>query len=134
MNQEYIPPETSNPHPVHSVLVVDDERLIRLSAREFLRDAGYKAEAVESGEKAVELYEQGQRYDLLILDMIMGGIDGCTTYERILEHNPSQKAILTTGFPPKDRLAKIKELGIETILDKPINKEQLLETVANELA
>ncbi|MCF8037162.1 MAG: response regulator, partial [Desulfobacteraceae bacterium] len=71
------------------------------------------------GEAAVS-YIQEKQVDLLILDMIMDpGIDGLETYERILEIQPDQKAIVVSGYSETPRLRKIQELGAVEFLRKP---------------
>ena len=57
-------------------------------------------------------YLKTNRVDLLVLDMIMDpGMDGLETYQRVLEINPKQKAIIVSGFSETDRVKKAQELG-----------------------
>ena len=81
-----------------TILVVDDIAEQRDVAVGLLTLLGYDVHAVSSGDEAVE-YLKRSRADILVLDMIMPpGIDGLTTYQKILEINPKQKAILAVGF------------------------------------
>ena len=63
------------------------------------------------GEEAVT-YLKANRVDLLVLDMIMDpGMDGLETYQKVLEINPKQKAIIASGYSETDRVKKAQELG-----------------------
>ena len=91
-----------------SVLVIDDIAEQRDVASGLLTRLGYKVHTVSSGEEAVE-YLKGNKADILVLDMIMApGIDGLETYQRILEINPKQKAILVSGFSETDRVKRLR--------------------------
>lgn len=116
-----------------TVLVVDDEGGQRDLNCRFLKHLGYTPEAVASGEEAV-LYLREHRADLVILDMVMEpGIDGCETYRQILQDNPSQKAIVATGYADPTKTAGIRELGVSIILNKPFTMEQLGEALQKTL-
>src|SRR5271169_6427881 len=79
-----------------TVLVVDDIAEQRDIAAKLLTHLRYEVRSVASGEEAVE-YLKVNRADILVLDMIMApGIDGLDTYQRVLEINPQQKAILVS--------------------------------------
>ena len=111
------------------VLVVDDVREQREITSAILSSLGYAVDTVPSGEAAVS-YIQEKPADLLILDMIMDpGIDGLETYERILEIQPDQKAIVVSGYSEPPRLQKIQELGAVEFLRKPYTMQSLGETI-----
>ncbi|RLF63850.1 MAG: hypothetical protein DRN30_06090, partial [Thermoplasmata archaeon] len=77
-----------------TILIVDDQANQREIASAIISKIGYKAVAVDSGEKAVE-YLNRHTVDLVLLDMIMDpGINGLETYKRIIEIHPGQKAII----------------------------------------
>ncbi len=108
-----------------TVLVIDDVEAQRTIATLILRRLGYVAEAVPSGEEAVE-YLKRQPVDLLVLDMIMTpGIDGLETYQRILEIRPGQKAIIASGFSENDRVRETLRLGAGAYVKKPYTIENL---------
>jgi CheY-like chemotaxis protein len=108
-----------------SVLVVDDIAEQRDIASLLLKRLGYQVHAVSSGEEAVE-HLKGNKADMLVLDMIMTpGIDGLETYQRVLEINPTQKAILVSGFSETERVKKAQELGAGTYVKKPYVMEKI---------
>jgi PAS domain S-box-containing protein len=108
-----------------SVLVVDDVLEQREIASMMLEKLGYNVDSVSSGEEAYD-YVKEKQVDLLVLDMIMNpGIDGLETYKRILKINPTQKAIITSGFSVTKRVRKAQELGAMTYIKKPYSLEKI---------
>lgn len=93
-----------------TVLVVDDIAGQREVASALIQKLGYKVHAVSSGEEALEFLRQNHA-DILVLDMIMvPGIDGLETYQRALEINPKQKAVIVSGFSETDRVKDAQKL------------------------
>jgi PAS domain S-box-containing protein len=116
------------------VLVVDDIAEQRDVASGLLTRLGYKVAAVSSGEEAVE-YLKSSEADILVLDMIMSpGIDGLETYQRVLEINPKQKAILVSGFSETERVKEAQRLGAGAYVKKPYVMETIGMAVRYELS
>ncbi len=115
------------------ILVVDDDEIQRDVALRMLEKLGYHAGAVESGERALEFLNETPQ-DLLILDMVMEpGIDGTETYRRILEINPTQKAIIVSGYAESDRVEIALEMGAGAFVRKPLSLKVLAVAVRKEL-
>ncbi|MEW6265644.1 MAG: PAS domain S-box protein [Thermodesulfobacteriota bacterium] len=115
------------------ILVVDDVREQTEIAAMILSKLGYKVAAVSSGEEAIE-YIKRTKVDLLILDMIMEpGIDGLDAYKRILEINPNQKAIITSGFSETERVKEAQRLGAGKYVKKPYTLEMIGLAVKEEI-
>jgi two-component system, cell cycle sensor histidine kinase and response regulator CckA len=116
-----------------SVLVVDDVAEQRDVASRLLTRLGYAVHTASSGEEAVE-YLKGNKADILVLDMIMvAGIDGLETYQRVLEINPRQKAILVSGFSETERVREAQKLGAGAYVKKPFLMEKIGVTIRDEL-
>jgi len=116
-----------------SILVVDDIAEQREVASGLLKSLGYQVHTVASGEEAVE-YLRENKADILVLDMIMTpGIDGLETYQRILEINPQQKAILVSGFSETIRVRKAQKLGAGAYVRKPYVMEKIGLAIRDEL-
>ena len=108
-----------------SILIVDDVADQREIASAMLRELGYRVQAVDGGEAAVDIIRE-QPFDLILLDMIMDpGIDGYDTYRRVADIYPGQRAIVTSGFSESARVQKLKALGVTTYLRKPYTMRQL---------
>lgn len=107
------------------ILVVDDDEQQRHIVSQILEFLNYNWHTVDSGESAVEYLEK-EMVDLVILDMIMTpGINGCETYRRILELQPDQKAIITSGFSESDDVQQAFSLGIQGLVKKPYSISKL---------
>lgn len=116
-----------------AVLLIDDIAEQKDVATALLTKLGYNVHAVSSGEEAVE-YLQGNKADIIVLDMIMApGIDGLETYQRILEINPKQKAILVSGFSETDMVRKTQQLGAGAYVRKPYMLEKIGMAIRDEL-
>jgi DNA-binding NtrC family response regulator len=86
---------------------------------------GYDVCTVSCGLDAIS-FIQSQPADLVLLDMIMDpGIDGLETYQRILEINPGQKAIIVSGFSETERVRKARALGASAYVRKPYRMESI---------
>lgn len=116
-----------------NVLVVDDDPIQREVALKLLAKLGYKAHAVDSGEKALDFIKENPQ-DLILLDMIMPeGIDGAEAYKRALEINPNQKAIIVSGYTETDRVKEAQNLGAGSFVRKPLTLKTIAHVVRKEL-
>lgn len=116
-----------------SILVVDDVYEQRELAKTMLKRLGYQVSAVSSGIEAVA-YLKANRIDLMVLDMIMDpGINGLETYQKVLGINPTQKAIIVSGYSETNQVKKAQELGVGAYVQKPYILEKIGMAVRNEL-
>ena len=108
-----------------SILLIDDEQEQNELIAKLLTNLGYKVFSVVSGDDGLS-FLQSQKVDLVILDMIMGnGLNGRETYERILKRYPHQKAIVMSGYSKNEETEKIKHLGVDHFLEKPVTLPQM---------
>jgi two-component system, cell cycle sensor histidine kinase and response regulator CckA len=115
------------------ILVVDDEERQREIANGILTRLGYNAEAVSSGEEAIE-YLKEKPVDLIVLDMVMPkGINGRKTYEEIIKIRPGQKAIIASGYAKTKEVDLAQELGAGKYIKKPYTLPKVGIAVKEEL-
>jgi signal transduction histidine kinase/CheY-like chemotaxis protein len=108
-----------------SILVVDDEPHLREIACEIVKDLGYSVTAVTNGEEALAHISK-RPVDLVLLDMILGGgIGGLETYQKMIKINPSQKAVIVSGYSTSEDVRKTLELGACSITKKPYTIKEL---------
>src|SRR3954454_16781961 len=113
------------------VLVVDDEPDVRLVARLVLSSAGYDVIEAASGEEALACIESEPQLDAVLLDVLMGGIDGWETLRR-LRKDPSQATLPVVIFTAQlsaRREAPHQWKNYEHFLTKPFDPDGLLEAV-----
>jgi PAS domain S-box-containing protein len=109
-----------------TVLLVDDEEIILEVASELLQELGYRTCMARNGLEAVETYLNHQdEIDVVILDMIMPGMSGGETYDKIRQINPEVKTLLASGYSLDDRASQILRCGCNGFIQKPFNLEEL---------
>ena len=115
--------------PLPPVLVVDDEKNMRLSLQTVLKDEGFVARAVESAEEALELLAR-EEFFMVITDARLGGMTGYELLGKIRGRWPDLPAIMLTAYAtPKLAVEAIKAGAID-YLAKPFAPEELLHAVA----
>jgi len=107
------------------VLVVDDHENIRFSFAEFLDGGGFKVDAVETADEALELIKTIE-HDAVFLDIFIGGDSGIDLLKEVKERNPNCPVIMVTGAPDVDTASDAVRLGAFDYLSKPVLKKDLL--------
>lgn len=110
------------------ILVVDDEELIRFSFLRPLQKEGYAVEAAENGKTAMDKIENG-RYDLAIVDLQLGDIDGLDVMRRLKETSPDTKVVVITGFGTPETKEKVFREGASGCYDKPFDTYEVVRCV-----
>jgi two-component system cell cycle sensor histidine kinase/response regulator CckA len=123
------------PQGTQTILVVDDEELVRNMTRDILEHFGYSVFLADSGEQALEACRNGgDEIDLVILDLKMPGMGGRQCMNELLQLNPKMNIIVTSGCLPgvseNDRTVS----GSKGFVEKPFQVESLLEAVRKALA
>ncbi len=118
-----------------TVLVVDDEAVVRDLARQALEDAGYRVLTAASGEEALEVYRsQGWEVDAVILDLGMPGMGGKACLKALLEQDPAARVLVSTGYASDDEAREVEQLGAAGFVAKPYRLSDLLARVARALS
>jgi nitrogen-specific signal transduction histidine kinase len=105
-----------------TILIVDDERMIADVGAKMIEKLGYEALVARSGEEALEIYEQERgRIDLVLLDMVMPGMGGGETFDRLHALNPDVRVILSSGYSMDGRAAEILSRGCRGFVQKPFD-------------
>lgn len=107
------------------VLLIDDERELLETLSERLETRGLVVETAESGEEALEIIQQ-RRFDAIVLDLAMPGIDGVETLRRMRAMNPDVQVILLTGHATVQKSIEVMKLGAVDLLEKPADIKQLI--------
>ena len=122
------PPATSARTPTRTVVIAEDEALIRMDLAEMLTEEGYDVVGqAGDGAKAVELAEQ-LRPDLVILDVKMPVLDGIAAAERIAGQRIAPVVILT-AFSQRDLVERARDAGAMAYLVKPFTQGDLVPAI-----
>ena len=109
-----------------TILLVDDEKMVLEVSKKVLESMGYRVYPAGSGQEAIAVYMEKQKeIDLVILDMIMPGISGGETFDRLREINPGIKVLLSSGYSIKGQAQEIMDRGCNGFLQKPFRLENL---------
>jgi CheY-like chemotaxis protein/two-component sensor histidine kinase len=117
-----------------SILVVEDEPLLREMACEFLEDCGYEVTEADSGEKALELYKRGERFSVVVTDVSLPGMSGYELMSSVSELAEEQKIILVSGDSEQMRENAAGKDGRVDFLQKPFSLKDLQQGVQHLLA
>ena len=113
------------PHPT-TVLVVDDDLLVREPIADYLRELGYEVLEAGDAHEAISVVDHADRVDLVFSDVRMPGeLDGVGLAQWVRSHRPELPVLLTTGYDASGWADG--ELGREVrLLQKPYSQAQVL--------
>jgi PAS domain S-box-containing protein len=113
-----------------TILLIDDEEVIIDVNREILEALGYRVWTVRTGQEAIALYKSRKDdIDLVILDMIMPGMSGGDTFDRLKAIHPGVKVILSTGYSLTGQAREIMARGCRGFIQKPYKIETLSQKI-----
>jgi len=121
----------------HRILVIDDSRSVRAFFEDvFSKKDDYAAEFASSGEEAIELFRKnsetgGEKFDFVLSDINMTGMDGFETLDSIRNIDPDVKTGMITGFNVDDYIKIALERGIYNIISKTDSPADIIKTVDN---
>ncbi len=115
-----------------SVLIVEDEAVVREALRDWLKDI-YQVATAETGEEALDLIEK-QDFDVLIVDVRLPGKSGLQVLSEVRETKPYIKCIVITAYPSVELAVEAMKLGAVDYLIKPVAPEQLERLMRETLA
>jgi two-component system cell cycle sensor histidine kinase/response regulator CckA len=109
-----------------SVLLVDDEEEVLQVGSEMLKRLRYDPFSAKEGTEAVEMYRNNLgKIDLVILDMIMPGMSGSQTFDKIKEIHPEAKVLLSSGYSIEGQAREIINRGCCGFIQKPFTMNDL---------
>ncbi|PIW32766.1 MAG: response regulator [Nitrosopumilales archaeon CG15_BIG_FIL_POST_REV_8_21_14_020_37_12] len=112
-----------------TVLIIDDNEQITKMISTFLRLNNHKCIIANDGEYGLEILQKEQ-FNVILLDLAMPELDGYEILEKIRSSDKISKIIiLTASNITKENQQKFKEIGIKTILQKPVDIDVLLEKI-----
>src|SRR5215210_7250945 len=118
--------------PRKNILVVDDEKSQREILEMILSGEGYDVTTAASGEAALK-FAKDRRFDLVLTDLKMTGMDGIELLQHLLASDSSIIVILLTAHGSIDSAKESLRRGAFDYLEKPYDREKLLETITRAL-
>ena len=117
-----------------TILVVDDEEVLRQMVTAVLEDHGYRVRTAADGEEALRCLQTGEEHiDLVLLDMVMPGMDGEAVFHALRAIDSSLPVLLTSGYAQEAPGQRLKAAGALGLIYKPYRSETLLRHVRQAL-
>lgn len=116
------------------ILLVDDERGIRVALRRVLAQGGLEVVTAASGEEAVQALGDEAKFDVVLTDLKMPGMHGVELIGVLRSLDPKVPIVVLTGHRDAQATATLRAAGASTCLDKPVEGERLLSTLRDLIA
>lgn len=112
------------------ILLIDDEKVVRMITSELLDFLGYDVHACTGGEQAIDYYrDHHSEIDLVILDMIMPGMRGNAVFKHLKEIQDDVRVLFLSGYSHDHEIDEILTHGALGFLKKPVSLKELGEKV-----
>ena len=111
-----------------TVLVIDDDERVRTLLRDILRFAGYGVIEASDGKSGVRYLEKGG-FDMVLTDLGMPEMNGWEVVKMIKKETPQIPVVLITGWGTNLDEEKVKESGVDGIIGKPFQVNEVIEAV-----
>jgi DNA-binding NtrC family response regulator len=123
--------ESQSPeHPTRTILLVDDDRVVRFIAGRILEEAGFSVIEAGDGVEALTYFlEDPGRFDAVVADVVMPRIPGTLLATRVHATRPSLPILLMSGYSPAEMLDHGVEARHTNLVPKPFDPDQLLAAV-----
>ncbi len=108
-----------------SVLVVDDEEVIRRGYARTLSGADCNVSTAWNGKEALDAFEK-ERFDVVLLDLRMPEMDGMTVLRTIKDKWPDSEVVIITGYPSIETAKEALRLGAYDYLSKPVGPAEVI--------
>ena len=113
-----------------SILIIDDEKVVRESLTKWFREDGYKVGSAENAAEALRQLQK-QSWQIILLDIKMPGMDGMELQLRIKEIDPTATIIFITAHASVDTAVQALKVGAFDYITKPIDPDYLSHVVTN---
>jgi DNA-binding NtrC family response regulator len=107
------------------LLLVEDERIVRITVRDALAKAGYRVTELSDGASALRAIE-AERFDIVLTDVRLPGVDGIALFRRVRQLHPDAAVLLFTAHAELDDAVVVMREGARDYIQKPFEMEELL--------
>ena len=108
------------------ILIVDDEKGLRLGTKRLLEGEGFIVETAESGNEGIKI-GTGSEFDLALIDLKMPDVDGIKVLDEILNVYPNTVCFIATGYASYETAIESTKRGAYSYIPKPFTSEELLQ-------
>jgi DNA-binding NtrC family response regulator len=111
-----------------TILIVEDEAIMRDSLSDWLSDSGYNVQTASEGEEALRIIEE-RDFDMVVLDLRLPGKDGLQVLREARLKKPQLKGIIITAYPSVETAVEAMKVGAIDFLSKPIDLSKLQDLI-----
>ena len=117
---------------VGTILVVDDEKVLRITLETILTNCGYKVIVAKDGSNAFDIYTEKQyKIDLVVCDMLMPKMNGYECFRALKSINPAIKFIIASGFTKDNSIEDMRKQGLSGFINKPFKGSEISRMIAD---
>ena len=118
-----------------TIMLVDDEKVIRETSSTLLEHLGYNVVVAKNGQEAIKLFKpMAEDISLVILDMIMPRMSGTETFHKLKEIRSDIKIVISSGFTNNEDLTELRQCGLAGDIQKPYSAASLSQLLAKVLS
>ncbi|CCQ91219.1 hypothetical protein NITGR_600004 [Nitrospina gracilis 3/211] len=114
----------------HSILLIDDEEILRKTLSDDLEEEGFHVTTAVNGEEGLEQFKT-QHPDLVIVDLIMEGMNGIQVSQEIKKLQPNAPIMILTGHGTLESAIDALKLKVQDYILKPVKRDELLSKINN---
>ena len=119
--------------PKPHILVVDDDESMRFMLQTKLFQSGFNVTLAASGSHAIQIFQTGKKFDLIICDLKMPLKTGIDVIRYMKESKIETPTVILTGFPEREKIIQAAQMGIQDVLVKPVRHNDLLNMIKMKL-
>jgi len=114
-----------------TILVIEDEEVLRITAKEILEDLGYQVYLAVDGNEGIKVFKEHQnKIDLVMLDMIMPVMGGRECFQKLRETSPNIPIIIVSGFSRDNDLQQLQKEASFHYVNKPYDTVTISQTIS----
>ncbi len=117
----------------HHILIVDDDESMRFMLQTKLFQSGYNVTVAASGTHAMQIFQTGKKFDLVLCDLKMPMKTGIDVISYMKEQSITTPCIIVTGFPEKAKIIAAAQMGYQDVLVKPVRHQELMKMIRSKL-
>lgn len=126
-------PASAKANMKYHILVVDDDESMRFMMQTKLFTSGYNVTLAASGTHAMQIFQTGKKFDLVLCDLKMPLKSGIDVIRYMKDNGHNVPTIIITGFPEREKIISAAQMGIQDVLVKPVRHQELMKMIEKKL-
>jgi len=118
----------------YHLLVIDDDESMRFMMQTKLFQSGFNVTLAASGSHAMQIFQSGKKFDLVLCDLKMPLKSGIDVIRYMKDSAITIPLIIITGFPEREKIISAAQMGIQDVLVKPVRHQELMKMIQKKLS